>query len=114
MAFNKDIPCPHCKKAIPLGSGWFPHDKDLNFICPLCGKIVFGTNQQAEDIVKRVATGCGAGYTTPKKEPLAIRIPTDPLTAVAQPQPTPEVTITSPVTTPPSIFGAGEDFLGFA
>ena len=78
MPYIKDLTCPFCRKALPLGQ--MEHDKDMNLLCNSCKKIVFAVTIDADDKLRKdllsisgsSSTGNYTNYSTYKKEPLPI------------------------------------------
>lgn len=64
----KDVNCPTCKKALPLGE--FIHDSKFNLICNFCKNVVFSADGEKNHQIKLLRVE----PTYQKKEPLPIKM----------------------------------------
>lgn len=50
----KTLSCPHCLARLRPDGSDCRHDQDLNLLCPHCGRVVFGTTEEADETVARL------------------------------------------------------------
>lgn len=79
----KDLSCPHCRKSLQPAK--YEHDKDLNFICHWCGKIVFAVTESEESNVKNVVADMMACSTYWKKVPIPIKVDSEEVETEVEP-----------------------------